>query len=132
MGAEQARIELLKEAEENDIEVWYRNAPLCRSIALDGYICLDCSLTGAEETECLAHELGHCITNSFYYRTSSDLACRKAERRADKYAIRKLVPKGELKKKINKGLRAWEIADEFGVPEPFLRHAVEYYRGVSL
>lgn len=77
----------------------------------------------------LAHELGHCLTGSFYNRSSpADLRCRH-ECRADRWAIRRLIPRRELSRAVADGMtELWELAEHFGVTEPFMRKAVEYYR----
>ncbi|MCI7650223.1 MAG: hypothetical protein SO436_09695 [Oscillospiraceae bacterium] len=51
----------------------------------------------------MAHELGHCITGSFYNVYAVCDLRAKHERRADKWAIKKLVPRDKLKNAINSG-----------------------------
>ena len=43
------------------------------SVKSDGkcFVCIDKDLSGANEKVCLAHELGHCVTSSFYNIYSS-------------------------------------------------------------
>lgn len=88
--------------------------------------------TVADETVKLAHELGHCETGSFYSRTAALDLRQKHENRADRWAIKKLVPKDELEEAVSRGCcEAWELAEHFGVTEPFIRKAVEYYKIIS-
>lgn len=76
----------------------------------------------------LAHELGHCLTLSFYNRYAARDLRQKHENRADRWAIRELVPEDELNVAVSRGLTApWELAEYFGVTEPFLRKALEFY-----
>lgn len=76
----------------------------------------------------LAHEIGHCVTGSFYNRYS-DFDCRQRhENRADKWAIRKLVPVDALDDAVAAGCTTlWDLAERFGVTEQFMRKAVCYY-----
>ena len=81
-----------------------------------------------DERNKLAHELGHCITGSFYNQYS-DYDCRQYhENRADKWAIRHLVPVEELDQAVADGCcEIWDLAERFGVTEQFMRKAVCYY-----
>ena len=76
----------------------------------------------------LAHELGHCATGSFYniYATAD---CRqKHENRADKWAIRRLIPVAALDDAVAEGCtELWALAERFGVTEGFMRKALCYY-----
>lgn len=84
--------------------------------------------TLAQETVCLAHELGHCETGSFYNpRTGFDLRQRH-ENRANKWAIRKLIPASDLDQAVANGYREpWQLAEYFGVTEDFMRSAICLY-----
>ena len=117
----------MQEADRNNIEVFYGFFPACKGICCTGYIALDWDLTETEETVCLAHEMGHCMTGSFYSLSAPDLERVRAERRADKWAIKKLVPVRELERALKQGYQLYEIAERMGVTEEFLRKAVRYY-----
>lgn len=97
----------------------------------DGYaIALDPWKLGtlAQETVCLAHELGHCETGSFYNRYAALDVRQQHENRADKWAIRRLVPAEELDAAMADGCDTIPaLADRFGVTEPFIRKAVCWY-----
>lgn len=85
--------------------------------------------TAADEKVKLAHELGHCETGSFYNSYSPFDVRRKHETRADRWAIKKLIPKDELETAVQGGYtELWELAEYFNVTEPFIRKAVEYYK----
>ena len=76
----------------------------------------------------LAHELGHCVTGSFYNRYSDFDIKAKSEYKADKWAIKKLIPKDELQAAFEQGYtEPWDLAEYFNVTEEFIIKAVNYY-----
>ena len=83
---------------------------------------------GAQERVHLSHELGHCVTGSFY-NIYAAMDCRQRhENRADKWAIRALIPVEELDDAIAEGCtEVWELAERFQVTEDFIRKAVCFY-----
>lgn len=93
---------LFDEIERNNIEVYLGSMPAAKSasanIGDDYYIALDeQSLESTAEARCrLAHEAGHCITGSFYNLYAPLDRRSKHERQADKWAVKKLIPKVEL------------------------------------
>lgn len=94
------------------------------------YIGLDNELSGAKEKVCLAHELGHCLTYSFYNVYSPFDIREKHEKKADKWAIKKLVPKTNYIKAIKNGYdNIFSLAEHFGVTTDFMQKAVDYYKG---
>lgn len=77
----------------------------------------------------LAHELGHCETDSFYCIYSPLVTREKLERRATVWAIEHTVPPERLSALIREGMReVWELAERFEVTEEFMAAALEYYR----
>ena len=81
-----------------------------------------------QETVCLAHELGHCETGSFYNRWAKLDLRKKHENRADKWAVRQLVPVEELDQAVADGCEEIQaLADHFGVTEEFMKKAVCWY-----
>ena len=93
------------------------------------YIAIDSNTekSEAEEKVHLAHELGHCITKSFYNIHSPLDLREKHEYRADKWAVKKLIPKNELTELLKKDTAKWDIAEHFGVTESFLNLALIMY-----
>ena len=82
----------------------------------------------AEGKAKLAHELGHCVTGAFYNIYSPLDVRRKHENTADKWAIKKLIPKDELKKAVDSGITEYyALAEYFDVPEQYIRKAVSLY-----
>lgn len=76
----------------------------------------------------LAHELGHCITGSFYNRYATVDHRRRHENRADKWAVEALISVEMLDEAIAEGYcEIWELAERFGVTEEFVRKAVCWY-----
>ena len=76
----------------------------------------------------LAHELGHCATGSFYNIYSPADSRQRHENRADKWAIRKLVPVRALDDAVASGCtEIWALAERFGVTESFMKKALCYY-----
>ena len=127
-------LDLYAYAERRNIDVdWI---PMRRATSLsvplgDGYaIALDPWKLGslAQESVCLAHELGHCETGSFYNRFAKLDVRQRHENRADKWAIRRLVPEDDLDAAMADGCDTIPaLADRFGVTEPFMRKAVCWY-----
>ena len=83
---------------------------------------------GVQERVHLSHELGHCVTGSFY-NIHAAIDCRQRhENRADKWAVQTLIPVDDLDEAVAEGCtEVWELADRFGVTEEFVRKAVCWY-----
>ena len=76
----------------------------------------------------LGHELGHCVTGSFYNIHAAVDCRRRHENKADKWAVQTLIPVEELDDAIADGCtEVWELAERFGVTEEFIRKTVCYY-----
>lgn len=83
---------------------------------------------GIQERLHLIHELGHCVTGSFYNRYAAVDSRQRNENRADKWAVKKLIPVEALDDAIAEGCtEVWELAERFGVTEEFVRKAVCYH-----
>ena len=122
-------------ADQSGIPIYDFSLPETGSVSVmdeDGACCvgIDQSILDGDVLERvhLGHELGHCVTGSFYNRYSPyDLRCRH-ENRADKWAIRRIIPVEALDEAIACGCtEVWELAEWFGVTEQFLRKAVCLY-----
>jgi Zn-dependent peptidase ImmA (M78 family) len=122
-------------AQQKNIEILEWSLPENGSISImddEGscYIGIDESVMDGDVLERvhLGHELGHCETGSFYsIHTAVD--CRQRhENRADKWAIRQLVPMDELDNAIAMGCtEIWDLAEHFGVTERFIKKAICLY-----
>ena len=107
-------------AEENNIDVDFFSTRETPSFSLPDTAVMDMSKieTTSEEKVHLAHELGHCMTGSFYNVYSRCDSRSRHEHQADRWAIQKLIPFEELKKAVKEGITdPWELAEHFSVPE---------------
>ena len=76
----------------------------------------------------LSHELGHCVTGSFYNRYSNYDCRQRHENKADKWAVKFMIPVEDLDTAVANGCtEIWELAERFGVTEQFMRKAVCFY-----
>lgn len=93
-------------------------------VGIDGErICTDRS-----ERVHLSHELGHCVTGSFYNRYAAADLRQRHEIRANKWAIRRVIPRRDFDAAIAEGhTELWDLADHFSVTEDFMRKAVCLY-----
>lgn len=75
----------------------------------------------------LAHELGHCKTGSFYNIKTLETR-ERMEYRADRWAIKKLIPFAKLIAALQSGItERWELAEHFNVTEDYIDKAKTYY-----
>ena len=81
----------------------------------------------AQRNTAKAHELGHCMTGALYCESSPLFTQEKCEYRANRWAIRKLVPKRTLVDYFKKGYQMWEIAEDMDLTEEFLWMAYHHY-----
>ena len=118
-------------AEQFGIEIDYFTMRDTKSLALpQGWIALDTDhIEGTTEAKvCLAHEMGHIETNSFYNVHSPLDVRQKHENRANKWAIKQLITEEELDEAVANGhTEIWDLADYFEVTEEFMRKAVCLY-----
>ena len=126
---------LLEYAAGRDIEVYYGPLPACGCLSLTMagrcYIALDPLAIGsmADGRVKLAHEIGHCVTGSFYSRSSACDVRERHEYRADKWAVHALLPRQELERAVKEGCtEVRELAERFGLTEDFIRRAAYVYR----
>ena len=83
---------------------------------------------GSSERVHLGHEIGHCITGSFYNIYAAMDLRQRHENRANKWAIQTLIPVEELDDAVAEGCHEiWELAERFGVTEDFIRKTLCYY-----
>ena len=91
---------------------------------------LDFVSCSADEIELLGHEMGHCMTGAFYNRYSPFDVKQRHENKADRWAIRNILPYDSLLGAMRSGCTTtWALADRFNVPERFVRKAYDYYTG---
>ena len=81
-----------------------------------------------EERTKLSHEIGHCSTGAFYNKYSNYDCRQRHENKADKWAVKYLIPVEDLDTAVANGCtEIWELAEHFGVTEQFMQKAVCYY-----
>ena len=107
-----------------------REALSLMDLSGDCYIAIDPGkISGqSDERNKLAHELGHCCTGAFYNQYSHYDCRKRHENRADRWAIRQLIPASDLDDAIALGCtEIWQLAEHFSVSEDFIRKAVCYH-----
>lgn len=122
--------ELYSIAEQQNIEIYRRSIPLTVSMTVPGAICLDKDLIfdGKQERTNLGHELGHNMRNAFYSRNDPQFIRKRMENEADKWEIKKLIPKDKLKEAVKLGYTdEWQLSDYFNVTEELIRKAFCLY-----
>lgn len=86
-------------------------------------------MTQQEKTYCLAHEMGHYHTGTYYTLYSPLQLREKYEYQADTWMVKYLVPIEKLKKAIQKGYtEVFELAEYFDVPEFVISRAAYIYK----
>lgn len=128
-------LDLYTLAEQQNIEVIETSLPENGSLSVmddsgSCYIGIDESVMdgGALEIVHMGHELGHCLTGSFYNRHTRFDVRQRHENRADKWAIQQIIPVEDLDDAVADGCcEIWELAERFGVTEAFMRKAVCLY-----
>ena len=79
--------------------------------------------------EILAHELGHCFTNSFYPSNCTIEGRQKYEDIADEWAIKCLMPPEEIEKAQAMGIKSVKtLSQYFRVSRDFVRKAFRFYK----
>ncbi len=75
-----------------------------------------------------AHELGHCVTGSFYDENCPVAPRGRMERRANNWAIRTVASRRQLIHALKSGnTELWQLAEHFGVTEEFMVDILKYY-----
>lgn len=84
--------------------------------------------TAYTKFERLAHEMGHCMTDSFYSGYSPFELRSKHEYKANVWAANEVVPFPDLCKAVKDGMRElWELAEHFGVSHTFMEKAIKLH-----
>ena len=125
---------LYKIADNQGITVDFADMPTvksaCLSVGGKKFIAIDKGVRSgsAEEKVKLAHEIGHCENESFYFLGEEEQARKTKEKRADMWAILNLVPLCELELAVRSGKEDISLlAEHFGVTEAFMQKALQYY-----
>lgn len=125
---------LLQKAEEAGITVLYCDIPCNKSISIEDdhgdFVLMDYSLSCSDVSGRvhLAHEIGHSMTGAFYNPYAACDIRKKHENRADKWAIKQLIPREAFQFALDRGIsELWELAEYFNVTEDFMKKAACYY-----
>ena len=128
--------ELYEFAEQHNIDVDWCLLKRAESLSVplyDGFaIAIDPTRVAsrAEEKDKLGHEVGHCMTGSFYSRHAPLDERGRCEERANRWEINNVLPFDDLREAVRSGLTALnELAEHFCMPETFIRRALDYYTG---
>lgn len=120
-------------AEKRGAHIDYAPLPQTSAVALKlgehFFIGLDCSIAenSAEERMLLAHEIGHMETDAFYGMRAPAAVRTAAEKQAERWAVKKLVPKKQFIRLLKQEKQVWELAEHFNVSEAFIRKAFYLY-----
>ena len=128
-------LSLYRYAEKRNIEIDTFPMPETSSMSIEAesgacYIGIDYSKIENETDERvhLSHEIGHCVTGSFYNRYAKMDVRQKHENRADKWAIRRLIPRDQYETALADGCTELSaLANRFGVTPEFMEKAVCFY-----
>ena len=127
-------LELYQLAEQEDIEVSGFRLPKkgMSFMDSDGYcaIALDHHRMNGQLDELLVlcHELGHCMTGSFYTISSPESWRRRCEADTKAWIINYLLPEEKIIKACREGnTEPWQLAEYFGLPQQLIEIAVDYY-----
>lgn len=121
-------------SEQNDVEIVSFRMPNAESMSAEVngrcYIGLDNTrqMTRGEENARLGHELGHCLYGGFYTRAAPYDLRERHEVRADRWYIRRAIPRNTLFRLLREGRDAWEIAEILNTTEDYVRRAYYYYK----
>jgi Zn-dependent peptidase ImmA (M78 family) len=95
------------------------------------YIAIDTLQLDSAQSEkiILAHELGHCMTGSFYNKYAACDIRKRHENHADKWSFANLVPEKELREAVSAGFtEPWQLAEYFDVPCDYIVRACHWYK----
>ena len=122
-------LQLYKIALDNDILVDNFNTKEIESFSMPNIVVLNEEKlhTNKNIKVHLAHELGHCQTGSFYNINTLETR-ERMEHRANKWAIKNLIPFSALINALKSGItERWELAEHFDVTEDFINKAINLY-----
>lgn len=85
-------------------------------------------MTTGEEQARLGHELGHCLYGGFYTRNTPYDVAEQHEVRADRWYIKKAIPRNKLFRLLHEKREVWEIAEILNTTEEYVWQAYCYYK----
>jgi len=123
--------DLLFESELLGVSVYEKKlSKKIKGLYSNNVVCINKKIESSIEKACvLAEELGHYHTSSGNILDQSNLLNRKQEKRARKWAYKKLIPFEKLVQASNEGIQTkYELAEYLGVTEDFLENALKRYK----
>ena len=124
-------LQLYERARADGIEIDEIPLRELRAVAFpEGWIAIDPSKFDTQtEFKCeLAHEIGHCETDSFYNVFSPYCLREQCEYQANKRAAAILMPYADVVRAVILGcVTVWALADYFDVTETFAQMALRIY-----
>lgn len=129
----QTSLQALEFCEKNSITVMNGSLPLNHSLSgcvgSENFIMIDDrQMTESEKKTHLWHEIGHCATGSFYSPYTPLETRSRCENRANRWTVKKLIPKGRMLEAMRNGaIEVWQLAEYFEVGEGLVRFALRYY-----
>lgn len=121
-------------AEHNHVDVYHMRLPHADSLSteVNGRCCIGLDnthpMSHGEEQARIGHELGHCLYGGFYTRSTPFDVAERHEVRADRWYIKRAIPRKTLFRLLKKGYDAWEIAEQLETTEDYVRRAYYYYK----
>ncbi len=81
-----------------------------------------------DEFMALSHEYGHCKSGATHKLYSPYQLIEQHENRANRAAVREILPYEKLINAVNKGnTEVWQIAEYLDMPEEFIKMAIDLY-----
>ena len=94
------------------------------------FLDIDKIRTLSQEKEAVSHEWAHITTNATYHLDAPWDVKRRAEVKATRAQIRKVLPWNELRAAVHNGHgTTFELSEMFNLSEDFIRTAIDYYTG---
>ena len=92
------------------------------------FITINTDVTSASEEVCvMAEEIGHSVVGGgdlLFSDGTDPILKRKAELRARHYGYNLVLPAKFLIQSLTRGMEVWDIAEEYGVTEAFVKEAI--------
>lgn len=86
--------------------------------------------TRAQELDAASHEWAHIVSDATYGVDAPAAVRMKAETRATRTQIERVIPYVEMLKAMRTGdATAFALAERFGIPEELVHKAYDYYTG---
>lgn len=84
----------------------------------------------AQELDAASHEWAHIVSDATYGVSAPPELIRKAETRADRTQIERVLPFEEMLREMKRGYTTvYALAERFGVPVELVQKAYDYYTG---